>query len=45
MVAVVDIISKHGLRIEVHHRNQPNKSNLAMYNNPLLSPLTVVAHK
>ena len=28
--AVVGIVSRHGLRIEVHRRNQPNKSRLAL---------------
>ena len=27
MAAVVGIINKHGLRFEVRHGNQPNKSN------------------
>ena len=35
MVAVVGIVSKRGLRIEAHHKNQPNKSKLALYK-PLL---------
>ena len=35
MAAVVGIVSKRGLRIEAHHRNQPNKSKLALYK-PLL---------
>ena len=35
MEAIVSINSKHGLRIEVSRRNQPNKSKLAMYK-PLL---------
>ena len=30
MAAIVGIISNHGLRVEVHHRNQPNKSKLAL---------------
>ena len=29
MAPIVSIISRHGLRIEAHHRNQPNKSKLA----------------
>ena len=29
MAAVVSIVSRHGLRIEVLCRNQPNKSKLA----------------
>ena len=29
MAAVVSIISRCGLRIEVHHRNQPTKTKLA----------------
>ena len=35
MAAVVGIISRRGLKIEVHHRNQPNKSKLVLYK-PLL---------
>ena len=35
MAAIVGIISRRGLRIEVHHRNQPNKSKLVLYK-PLL---------
>ena len=35
MAAVVGIVSRRGLRIEVCHRNQPNKSKLALYK-PLL---------
>ena len=35
MAAIVSIISRRGLRIEACHRNQPNKSKLALYN-PLL---------
>ena len=31
MVAIVNIISKCGLWIEELYRNQPNKSNLALY--------------
>ena len=31
MAATVGINSKRGLRIEVHHRNQPNKSKIALY--------------
>ena len=31
MVDIVGIISRRGLRIEVHHRNQPNKSKLALH--------------
>ena len=34
--AVVVIDSGHSLRIEVHHRNQPNKSKIVLYK-PLLS--------
>ena len=26
ITAVVDIVSRHGLSIDVHHTNQPNKS-------------------
>ena len=36
MAAVVGIISGRGLRIEAHHRNQPNKSKLVLFN-PLWS--------
>ena len=35
MAAILSIVTRHGLRIEVHHRNQPNKSKLALYK-PLL---------
>ena len=35
MTAIVDIVSRRGLRIEAHRRNQPNKSKLALYK-PLL---------
>ena len=31
MAAVISIISRRGLRIEMHCRNQPNKSKLALY--------------
>ena len=31
MVAVDGIISRHGFIIEACHRNQPNKSKLALY--------------
>ena len=34
MAAIVDIVSRRGLRIEAHRRNQPNKSKLAL-NKPL----------
>ena len=35
MAAIVDIVSRCGLRIGAHRRNQPNKSTLALYK-PLL---------
>ena len=35
MAAIVDIVSRRGLRIGARHRNQPNKSKLALYK-PLL---------
>ena len=35
MAAIVGIVSRRGLRIEAHRRNQPNKSKLALYK-PLL---------
>ena len=35
MTALVGIVSRHGLRIEAHHRNQHNKSELALYNSLL----------
>ena len=35
MAAIVDIVSRRGLRIGVRHRNQPNKSKLVLYK-PLL---------
>ena len=31
MAAVVGTISRHGLSIDAHHGNQPNKSKLALY--------------
>ena len=31
MAAVVDIVSRCLFRIKKHHRNQPNKSKLALY--------------
>ena len=31
MTTVVSIVSRHGLRIEAHHRNQHNKTKLALY--------------
>ena len=31
MVALVTIVSRHDLRIEIHHRNQPSKSKLVLY--------------
>ena len=30
MAAIVGIVTRRGLRIEVHHRSQPNKSKLAL---------------
>ena len=36
MAAIVVISSEHGLRIEAHCKNQPDKSKLALYK-PLLS--------
>ena len=35
MAAIVGIVSRRGLRIEARHRNQANKSKLALYK-PLL---------
>ena len=35
MAAIVDVVSRRGLRIGAHRRNQPNKSKLALYK-PLL---------
>ena len=35
MAAIVDIVSRRGLRIEARSRNQPNKSKLELYK-PLL---------
>ena len=35
MASIVGIVSRYGLRIEEHRRNQPNKSKLALYK-PLL---------
>ena len=31
MAAIVGIISRHGLRIELHRRNKPNKCKLVLY--------------
>ena len=31
VAAIVGIISRHGLRIEAHHRNQSSKSKLSLY--------------
>ena len=31
MAAIIGIVSRHGFRNEAHHRNQPNKSKLALY--------------
>ena len=31
MAAVIDIVSRRGLSIDVHHTNQPNKSKLVLY--------------
>ena len=31
MAAIVNIVSKRGLKNEAHHRNQLNKSKLALY--------------
>ena len=36
IAALVGIISRHDIRIEAHHINQPNKTNLGMYK-PLLA--------
>ena len=36
MAVVVSIVSRHGLSIDEHHRNQPNKSMLVQYM-PILS--------
>ena len=30
MAAIVSIVIRHGLTIKAHHRNQPNKSKLAL---------------
>ena len=35
MTAIVGIVSRHGLAVEAHHRNQPNKSKLVLHK-PLL---------
>ena len=43
MVAIVGIISMHGLRIEVRCRNQPNESKLALYK-PLLHLYSHLTH-
>ena len=29
--AIVDVVSRRGFIIVIHHRNQPNKSKLALY--------------
>ena len=47
MTAIVGINSRHGLKIEARHTNQPHKSKLALYN-PLLSlqqSFKTVAHE
>ena len=31
MTAVVGIVSRHGLRVEVYHRNQHRKTKLALF--------------
>ena len=31
MAAVVRIVSEYGFNIDAHHKNQPNKSKLALY--------------
>ena len=31
MVAIVSIVSRHGVWIKARHRNQPNKSKIALY--------------
>ena len=31
MVAVVSIVNRCGLSVDVHHRNQPNKNKLLLY--------------
>ena len=41
MAAMVDIITRCGLKIKVYHRNQPNKSKQALYN-LLLSTIKAV---
>ena len=35
MAAIIDIVSRHGLRFEAHRRNHPYKSELSLYK-PLL---------
>ena len=30
MATVVEIVGRYGLTVEVHHRNQPNKSKLLL---------------
>ena len=41
MAAIVSNISRRGLAIEGYHRNQPNKSKLALYK-PITFTVTVV---
>ena len=41
MAAVSQFVSRHGLKIEACHRNQPNKSKLVLLK-PLLKLLTVI---
>ena len=44
MAAVVNIISRHGLRIDTLCKNQPNKSKLALHN-LAVNPLLTLIHK
>ena len=43
MAAIVGIVSRRGLRIEARHRNQTNKSKLALYK-PLLRLYSHLKH-
>ena len=42
MAAIFGTVSRHGLTIEAQHRNQPNKTKLAMYVIKLLLSLLVL---
>ena len=45
MAVMVGIINKCDLIIEVHHRNQPNKSKLSLYNYKSLKYKAILSFK